>query len=79
MAAGEHSAETSIDKDPDRHPRAGLFDLARDGLSARVVAGRPADQRWRSEHLYSRRPHLRRSAEIQRNIAPAASSTWVRR
>lgn len=63
-------AETSIDKVLVATAEQAVFDLVADGLADRVTLGDdPADQRWRSEYLYSRAATIYGgSAEIQRNI-----------
>ncbi len=71
LAAGERlGPETSIDKILLATAEQAVFDLVADGLADEVLAGDdPADERWRSEFLYSRAATIYGgSAEIQRNI-----------
>ena len=71
LAAGARlGPETSIDKVLVATAEQAVFDLAADGLAAGVTIGDgPADERWRSQYLYSRAATIYGgSAEIQRNI-----------
>ena len=71
LASGDKlGAETSIDKVLLGTTEQAVFDLALDGLAADVVLGdEPAEERWRSEYLYSRAATIYGgSGEIQRNI-----------
>jgi alkylation response protein AidB-like acyl-CoA dehydrogenase len=63
-------AETSIDKVLVATAEQAVFDLVDEGLAGDVAIGDdPADERWRTEYLYSRAATIYGgSAEIQRNI-----------
>jgi alkylation response protein AidB-like acyl-CoA dehydrogenase len=71
MGAGDKlGPETSIDKVLLAGTEQAVFDLVLDGLPDAVLSpSTPADERWRSEYLYSRAATIYGgSAEIQRNI-----------
>lgn len=69
-SGGTLGAETSIDKIMLGGTEQAVFDLALDGLDERMlVGGDHADERWRSEWLYSRASTIYGgSGEIQRNV-----------